>query len=237
MCGTLILTHEDLYKQKESWTKNQFHMLLSIFFWKKTYSLVWLHTERKSCDRSIIGTGDHVTSQPPSHEHDSTKQGQMLPHCSGYVELNLRGFCCSFSHWIFFFPENWALWGLSQQLSPDRCQHHLRKLQWVCLEVVGSGCSWRMGFGGPWTWAVCLISASNEGLFCAVSASRCLNCVICQLIWKKKSTNQNPNEQLQNNAGFYWISLLPMKSELTAGSCGDGFCLGDFLISFVFFKG
>lgn len=159
------------------------------------FSLVWLHLGRKKVLCWEHTRGRELLHPNPHHMNVAAQniiQGQMLPHCSGYLELNLCKFCCSLSHLMDFRWKFNSLISVSVMF-PDRC---LRKLQWACLEVLGSGCHWRIGFGGHWTWTVCLFSASKECLFCMVSASRCLDCVICQLIFmfRKKSTKQNPNK-------------------------------------------
>lgn len=79
MCGTLILTHEDLYKQRKLNKKTISYVTFYFFLKEDVFFSLITYRKKKSCDGSIIGTGNHATSQPPSHEHTAQNKDRCYP--------------------------------------------------------------------------------------------------------------------------------------------------------------
>lgn len=206
-------------------------------FWKKVFSLIRLPLEWKSLvirAYKAHWTVLHSHSYPMNVAAQNITQGQMLPYCSWYLELNLRVFCCSLSHWMGFFWKCHSLGSVSVtclqidvSAALGSCSGHV----WKCLAVVGIA-EWALEVFEP-----ALLDFCFKGRFILYGVCfMALACMVHQLIFMFRTnlTKENPNKQLQNKAGFYCI-LLAVRSELTSGACGTS--LDDFLIFLVFFKG
>lgn len=112
-------------------------------FWKKVFSLIRLPLEWKSLvirAYKAHWTVLHSHSYPMNVAAQNITQGQMLPYCSWYLELNLRVFCCSLSHWMGFFWKCHSLGSVSVtclqidvSAALGSCSGHV----WKCLAVVG----------------------------------------------------------------------------------------------------